>query len=488
MKILIVSAEVFPFAKVGGLADVAGSLSKALSSLGCEVRVIMPLYGCIDREKFCLVKEKSNIRHPLTGKIFGFDLYSHKANGVTFDFIEKKRYFSRKEIYGASWGDYPDNAYRFGFFSKAALAFTRSVGFKPDIIHCNDWQSALLPFYLKHVLAGDDFYRGIKVLYTIHNMAYQGLFRQSAMRRLGIPREFFDPDKLEFYGKLSFMKAGLLYSDAISTVSRKYAEEIMTPDYGCGLETLLRSRKDRLYGILNGVDYSTWSPEKDKLIKVNYDVSSIEKKAVCKKDLLEYTGLELKAEAPVFGCVTRLVEQKGMDLVAGITDQIAGKGAGLVVLGKGGRNYNQMFRDLAGKYPKNVYACSDFNDEMAHRIEAGCDMFLMPSRYEPCGLNQMYSIKYGTIPIVRATGGLDDAIVDFDEDRGKSNGFKFKEADEKSLMKAVERAIERFRDKTLWRKLMLQAMSYDYSWEHSAKEYIKLYTKTLQAEACRLIY
>ena len=479
MKILIVSAEVFPFAKVGGLADVAGSLSKALSSLGCEVRVIMPLYGCVDRKKFRLVKEKSNIRHPLTGKVFGFDLYSCNANGVTFYFVEKRRYYSRKEIYGTSWGDYLDNAGRFGFFSKASLVSTKSMGFKPDIIHCNDWQSALLPFYLRHDFVGDDFYSGIKILFTIHNMAYQGLFKESVMKRLGIPREFFSSDKLGFYGKLNFLKAGLLYSDAINTVSKKYAEEIMTPEYGCGLEIFIKERKDKLYGILNGVDYSTWSPEKDTFIKVNYDTSAIEKKSVCKKDLLEYTGLSLTAEAPVLGCVTRLVEQKGVDLIANITDRIVEMGAGLVVLGRGGNDYNRMFRDLARKYPGNVYTCSHFNDELAHKIEAGADIFLMPSRYEPCGLNQMYSIKYGTIPVVRATGGLDDAVVDFDEDREKGNGFKFEEAHEDALMKAIERAVDRFKDKKLWRKLMIQAMEYDYSWEHSAKEYIEVYTKII---------
>ncbi|MGD2278464.1 MAG: glycogen synthase GlgA [Candidatus Omnitrophota bacterium] len=477
MKILIVASEVFPFAKVGGLADMTGSLAKALCALGCEARVVMPLYKCVDTEKFPLKKEKTGIRHPLTGRFSGFDLYSHKADGAVFYFIGKKKYFSREEIYGASGGDYPDNAYRFAFLSKAALILLKTLGFKPDAIHCNDWQTALIPLYLKHQFAADDFYAGIKTLFTVHNMAYQGVFSKRVMRGANIPEDLFTGDRLEFYGKLNFMKSGLIYADAISTVSRRYAREIMTPEYGCGLEELVNSRKEDLHGILNGVDYDTWSPEKDKVIKENFSADSLDKKENCKKDLLEYTKLAVSLKTPLLGCVTRLVEQKGMDLVANIMDRIVREDAGMVILGRGSKRYNKMFADLERKYPGRLYVCSDFNDELAHKIEAGCDMFVMPSRYEPCGLNQMYSIKYGTIPVVRATGGLDDAIVDFDEDKEKGNGFKFKEANEDALFDAIKRALSSFKDKTAWRKLMTQAMSYDHSWEHSAKEYIELYKK-----------
>jgi starch synthase len=480
IKILIVSSEVFPFAKVGGLADAIGSLAKALSSLGCDTRVVMPLYGCVDRKKFNLVKEVRGIKHPLTGKIFGFNLYSCKISGVTVYFVEKRKYFSRKRIYGARGKDFSDNALRFGFLSKAALISAKELDFKPDVINCNDWETALIPFYLKFRLSNDDFYSGIKTLFTIHNMAYLGLFSRRIMKKLGIDRSFFSKKRMEFHGKLNFMKAGLLYSDAISTVSRKYAEEILTPKYGCGLESLLRGRKNDLYGILNGADYSVWSPENDKHIKTNYDAGSLEKKIECKEDLLEYVKLSLPKEAPLLGCVTRLVGQKGVDLLANITESLVYMGAGLVILGRGNERYESQFRNLAKKFPDNVSYCMEFNDELAHKIEAGCDMFVMPSRYEPCGLNQMYSIKYGTIPVVRATGGLDDVIIDFDENREKGNGFKFDSPTEEVLQEAITRAISRFREKDSWKKLMMQAMSYDFSWEHSAKEYIRLYNKLIK--------
>ncbi|MFQ5953373.1 MAG: glycogen synthase, partial [Candidatus Omnitrophota bacterium] len=422
-------------------ADVTGSLSKALVSLGCDARVIMPLYGCIDREKFPLVREGEN-------------LFSCKTDNTTVYFIENEEYFSRDGIYGTLSGDYPDNSSRFTFFSKATLAAIKELDFKPDIIHCNDWQSALIPSYLKSELANDDFYKGIKILFTIHNMAYQGVF-----------------------GKLNFMKEGLLHSDIISTVSHKYAEEIMTPEYGCGLEDLVKKRKDALYSILNGVDYSIWSPENDNFLKENFDIDSLEKKTECKKDLLKQAGLPIPPDKLLLGSVTRLVEQKGMDLLANITGRIVQLGAGVVMLGQGDQKYNNMFRTLAEKYPENVSVSIDFNEELAHKIEAGCDIFLMPSRYEPCGLNQMYSIKYGTIPVVRATGGLDDAIIDFDEDRERGNGFKFGPAEENAFFEAIQRAVNYYKDKDLWRKLMIQAMSYDYSWEHSAIEYVQLYKR-----------
>lgn len=479
MKILIVSSEVFPFAKVGGLADVAGSLSKSLVSLGCDARVIMPLYGCVDREKFGLVKEKANIRHPLTGVMRSFDLFSCKISGTTVYFIENKEYFSRDEIYGGQSGDCPDNASRFSFFSKAALAAIKELDFKPDIIHCNDWQSALIPFYLKFKLVKDSFYKGIKVLFTIHNMAYQGLFEKKVMKKVGIPASFFNIDGVEFHGKLNFMKAGLVYSDAVSTVSPRYAEEIMTPEYGYGLEGALKGRREDVYGILNGVDYSIWSPGSDNFLKENFDTDSLEKKTECKKDLLKQVDLSISPDKPLLGSVTRLVEQKGMDLLANITDRIVQLGAGVVMLGQGGQNYNNVFRSLAEKYPENVSVSIEFNEELAHKIEAGCDIFLMPSRYEPCGLNQMYSIKYGTIPVVRATGGLDDAIIDFDKNRKRGNGFKFGPAGEEAFFEAIQRAVSCYKDRGLWRKLMVQAMSYDYSWEHSTKEYIQLYKRIL---------
>jgi len=476
-KVLMVSSEVFPFAKTGGLADVAGSLPKALLSLGADVRVIMPLYKCVKDRRFELVKEASGVKHPsLTGSR-GFNLYANRTEGITTYFVDNRRYFMRKGLYGTVKGDYPDNDMRFSFFSKAVLAAIKAIDFKPDIIHCNDWQSALIPFYLRFELGDDNFFDRIKTLFTIHNIAFQGVFSKRSVRRIGMPEVFFNMHDMEYYGKLNFMKSGMLYSDAINTVSHRYAEEIMTPEYGAGLDGLLRTRKEVVYGIPNGVDYSLWSPRNDHFITANYSVDTIDKKAECKKDLLKVTGLRLPLDMPLLGTVSRLTEQKGMDLLAGVMDRIVALGAGVVVLGRGDDQYNRLFASLMRKYPANVYVCNGFNDELAHKIEAGCDIFLMPSRFEPCGLNQMYSIKYGTIPVVRATGGLDDAIKDIDEDPEEGNGFKFVPATEEALLKTVERAVKRYKDRILWKKLMIQAMSYDFSWIHSAEQYMKLYRK-----------
>ena len=481
-KVLMVSSEVVPFAKTGGLADVSGSLPRALASLGCDVRVIMPLYECVSGGGFELVKEFDHTWHGFRKGGIRFELFSARTEGITTYFIKDDRFFKREGLYGTPKGDYPDNGIRFGMFSRAVLDAVKDLDFKPDIIHCNDWQTALIPFYLRFKLSGDEYYHGIKTLFTIHNMAYQGLFSRRTMRKLGIPDGFFNMNDLEFYGKLSFMKSGILYSDAVSTVSHRYAEEIMSSDYGCGLDGLLRARKNVLYGIPNGVDYAVWSPKKDRMIKENYDAGTIDKKLECKRDLLEYTKLPLADEVPLVGCVSRLADQKGVDLLAESVKDIVALGAGLVVLGRGSKSYNRLFTDLARKYPRNVYVCTDFNDELAHKIEAGCDIFVMPSRYEPCGLNQMYSIKYGTIPVVRATGGLDDVIIDFDENREQSNGFKFGPANAKAFYSAVERAIEVYRDKPEWRKLVLRAMSYDFSWRHSAEQYVKLYRKIMGSD------
>ncbi|MDD5633929.1 MAG: glycogen synthase GlgA [Candidatus Omnitrophica bacterium] len=477
-KVLIVSPEAIPFAKTGGLADVAGSLAKTLVSFGVDVRLVVPLYRCVRQSGFELVKELEDVKYPLQGSAPAFNIYSNKTAGLTTYFVDNRRFFNRETLYGTSKGDFPDNGWRYGCFCKSALATIEAMDFRPDIIHCNDWQTALIPFYLKFTMQYKDFFRDIKTLFTIHNMAYQGIFPKKIMSRLGIPQKFFNMHDLEFYGKVNFMKSGILYSNAVSTVSHKYASEIMTPEYGAGLDGLLRTKKEVLYGIPNGVDYSIWSPKNDKFIVKNYDIKTIELKTECKKDLLKSTHLTVPFDRPLIGAVTRLAHQKGMDLFAKIVDRLVKLNTGIVILGSGDEYYNRIFVDIMERYPRNVYVCFGFNDELAHKIEAGCDMFVMPSRYEPCGLNQMYSIKYGTIPVVRATGGLDDVIVDFDEDRENGNGFKFGSATEDALYRAIERAIDLYStDKKAWQKLMFQAMSYDFSWERSTKQYLALYGK-----------
>ncbi|MFH1837340.1 MAG: glycogen synthase GlgA [Candidatus Omnitrophota bacterium] len=475
-RILFVASESVPFAKTGGLADVAGSLPKALAAQGLDIRVMMPLYKCVSELKDIeLIKEVSIKKEDLPGDMNGFEVYSARTDGVTTYFIDNKKLFDRSGLYGTSKGEYPDSGIRFSFFSRAVLAAVKKLDFKPDVIHCNDWQTALIPFYLRFRLEKDNFFNGIKTLFTIHNMAYQGAFKRNIMSKIDIPERFFNMDDLEFYGQICFMKSGILYSDAVSTVSRKYAEEIMTAAYGSGLDGLVRKRKNSLYGIPNGVDYSVWNPKKDKFIKTNYDAESIEKKDKCKEDLIKYAGLNISKDTPLLGSVTRLAEQKGMDLLAAIAPRLVEMGAGLVVLGHGSENYNRMFRSLADKFPGKIYVCNAFNDELAHKIEAGSDMFIMPSRYEPCGLNQMYSLKYGTIPIVRATGGLDDAVIDVYEDRKNGNGFKFVPAEANALYETIEKAVQVYKNKDEWMRIVKRAMAADFSWDHSAEEYVKLY-------------
>jgi len=481
IKIFYASSEVAPFAKTGGLADVAGALPKALKRLGCDIRVILPYYRCINKNGFKLNKITTITTNQSMGHASAFDLYEYPEADVPTYFVEKSVYFDRDELYGTAEGDYQDNAYRFGFFSKAVLAVIKALEFKCDIIHSNDWQTALIPFYLKYKLGNDIFYNGVKTLYTIHNLAYQGQFTKDVMHDLDIPKRFFNLHDLEFYGKANFMKSGIIYSDAVSTVSKGYAKEILTEEFGCGLEGLLKTKENKLFGITNGVDYSEWNPKIDPYIKERYDADSIEKKINCKKDLLSHLKMDFHHDRPLLGVITRLAKQKGIDLLADIVKKLVESNAGIVLLGKGDEFYQNLFIKLKEHYPDRLSVNIKFDNELAHKIEAGCDMFLMPSRYEPCGLNQMYSLRYGTIPIVRATGGLDDVIIDFGEDRESGNGFKFEAATSEAFYEAVERAFKVFLDKESWEELVKKVMQLDFSWDHSAKDYIALYEKIINS-------
>lgn len=481
LKILLISSEAAPYAKTGGLADVAGALPKALLRSGCDVRIVLPLYKCVKAGPFKLEEIKKDVGLKSLGNLKPFGVYESSRGGVHAYFIRNDEFFDRDELYGPSGIDYPDSAERFGFFSKGALALIKSLDFKPHVIHCNDWQSALAPFYLKFRLNKDDFFSGIKTLYTIHNLAYQGQFSKKAMKALDIPGKFFNMHALEFYRKLNFMKSGILYSDAVSTVSKGYAKEILTKEYGCGLDGLLNKRGDHLFGITNGVDYGEWNPALDSLIAVKYDQGSIEKKLECKKALIARTGKNVDIKRPLIGVVTRYAYQKGVDLIADIMDEISGSGAFCVMLGKGEQKYEEMLSNLACRYPDNLSVNIMFDNKFAHEIEAGADIFLMPSRYEPCGLNQMYSLKYGTIPIVRATGGLDDVIIDYDKDREKGNGFKFGPASGEAFSDALKRCLKLYGQSDLWKALVKKAMKEDHSWEKSAGEYIKLYKSILSS-------
>jgi len=479
LKILFITSESTPYAKTGGLADVSGALSRTLSAGGLDIRVIMPFYKCIADRGYKLKHTGLFRLHSSLGMGDEANIFQHEHNGLITYFVDNKKYFDRDELYGTAGSDYTDSAYRFGFLSKAALSLIKALDFRCDIIHCNDWQCGLVPNYLSHILHNEAFYKDIKTLFTIHNLAYQGIFPGGALGWLGIPRRYFNMRVLDFNKKINFLESGIRYSHAINTVSKKYAEEILTGEYGCGLDRILNARRKDLCGITNGVDYTDWNPETDTFIKHQYSSNEMEGKMTCKKDLLNHVGLELPLDRPCLGVVSRLAWQKGVDLISALIKHLPELDAGLVILGKGDERYQKALQEQARGGQKRARVIIKFDEELAHKIEAGSDIFLMPSRYEPCGLNQMYSLKYGTIPVVRATGGLDDVITDYDENSGRGNGFKFDKADVGSFLKAVRRAVTYYRDKVVWDKLMRKAMSEDYSWCKSAEAYITLYKNIL---------
>jgi starch synthase len=396
---------------------------------------------------------------------------------VQYFFVDCPEMFDRPELYGTRAGDYPDNAERFGLFSRAVLEATKQLGV-PDVFHVHDWQAALLPVYLRTVYAGDPALRGAAAVLTIHNAAYQGVFPPVTTERLLLPWDIFTMDKLEQFDRFNFLKGGLVYSDMLTTVSRKYAEEIQTAEFGEQLDTVLRARAADLRGILNGVDYEKWDPATDGHLVAHYSAKNLTGKAACRADLLHAFGLDEVADGtPVIGIVSRFATQKGFDMVQQIAGQLSDREVAVVALGTGEPVYEKFFRDWAYWHKGNVAVEIRYDDGLAHKIEAGADIFLMPSKYEPCGLNQIYSLKYGTVPVVRATGGLDDTIEEWDAKKGTGTGFKFYGYDARDLMAAVDRALAAFKDKKAWTRLMRNGMAQNYSWEQPAREYVEVYEK-----------
>ena len=393
-------------------------------------------------------------------------------------------YFERDELYvdPKTGVDYEDNAERFALFCRAALETLKRLHWQPDVIHCNDWQTGLIPVYLKTVYNNDRFFNKTKTIFTIHNLAYQGNFPAEKLKITNIPEELFFPgSKLEFYKKLSFIKAGIEYSDLISTVSPTYAKEIQeTGELGCGFNGILKNRSSDIFGILNGVDYSAWSPQTDDKLTIKYDFETISEKEKNKKHLLDLCGLPYKPDVPLVGSVSRLADQKGFDLINQALDQIMQSNVQYIILGKGEEKYYKLFQEAQKKYPTQLSIHLKFDENLAHLLEAGCDMFLMPSKYEPCGLNQLYSLKYGTIPIVRATGGLADTVVDFTTNPKEGTGFAFRKFDSKELIKSIKSAVETYQNKTVWRDILKRAMNQDFSWENSSRDYIKLYSRLIK--------
>lgn len=479
MNVLLVSSEVAPFSKTGGLADVSGSLPLALKQLGCDIRLVTPLYKMV-KESGCSTEQiVKGLKVKLGDHFRKGDVSLSSLNGsVKTYLIEKDSYYNRPYLYGSAKGDYSDNATRFTFFSRMVLNLCKEIGFRPDVIHCNDWQTGLIPAYLRTIYRGDPFFAHTGVLFTIHNLAYQGIFPKEVMDLTGLPPEIFTPEGIEFWGKVSFLKAGIVYSGVINTVSQAYSSEIQTPEYGCGMEGILAYRKDDLSGIINGVDYETWNPEKDPFIAARYSSAELSGKSQCKADLIAQLGLHPSLNnRPLLGMISRLADQKGFDLVAEIMEDLMDLDVGFVLLGTGEQKYHDLFLDIAKKYPEKAGIQLTYDNTLAHKIEAGCDMFLMPSRYEPCGLNQIYSLRYGTIPVVRATGGLDDTIKDYTFSTKDGNGFKFTSYSAGEFLDKIREALNLYERKDLWLKLVKKVMSLDFSWENSARQYIDLYQK-----------
>ncbi|MDP2939318.1 MAG: glycogen synthase GlgA [Candidatus Omnitrophota bacterium] len=470
MKILFCSSEIVPFAKTGGLADVAGALPLALEDLGLEVAVVMPKYKSIDAQKFSI-------------KEIGKDIYAAKiGKNICVYFIENNKYFERDGLYGEKTGDYLDNLERFSFFSLRALQLMRQIDFKADIIHCNDWQTALIPIYLKNFYKDKPFFKTMKTVLTVHNLAYQGLFDKKEYPKLDLDWKYFNIDGLEFYDKINILKGGLVFSDIVTTVSQTYAQEIQTKEFGCGLEGLLAKRSNSIFGVINGLDYNIWDPAKDKMIYKVYSEAHLEDKYLNKTGLQKECALNANLNTPLIGFVGRLSSQKGLDILAEAIEQIARLDLQMVFLGTGEIKYHLILENIAKKYPKNISLHIKFDDTLAHKIYAGCDMFLMPSGYEPCGLGQMISLKYATIPIVFKTGGLADTIVDFDPLTEEGNGFVFDYYHKDDLLKTLKCAIYFYKDKTVWHKLLKRAVKYDFSWKESAKKYLDIYKKCLSLE------
>jgi len=466
VNILFAATEVVPYVKTGGLADVAGALPKALARLGHQVKIVMPRYNLASITS-AAGRTSIELEVPFDFGVRGSAVYLDRSSEVPVYFVDSPEYFSRTNLYGEA-----DDAERFAYFSRAVLELARSFGDRPDLIHLNDWMTGFVPAYLKTLYAHDAAFAKTRTLFTIHNMAFHGLFDPCLLPKLGLPASLYKTNGgLEFYNQASALKAGLVFSDTLSTVSPQYSREIQTPEFGERFDGLLRERSSDLLGILNGVDYEEWNPENDRYTAAPFSISNLGGKLKCKHDLLRTFGLSRNPARPLIGCISRLSDQKGFDLILAIADRMLAEGASFILLGSGTEVYEQAFRSLQRAWPLQVGIHLGFSNELAHKVEAGSDMFLMPSRFEPCGLNQMYSLRYGTVPIVHGVGGLEDTIQSFDRATGEGNGFKIYEYHSAALLEKICEALALYAEEDLWRTLMLNGMRADHSWGVSARRY-----------------
>jgi starch synthase len=478
MRILMVASEAVPFAKTGGLADVAGALPRALARLGHEVEVVIPRYrGVTAGERV------GRITVTLGTQPLDAGVYAVSAGGVRTVFIDQPAYFDREGIYGSQGQDFADNPARFAFLSHAALRWAALTGARYDVVHAHDWQAGLVPVILSTSPQAVPALARVPVVFTIHNLAYQGVFEADWLPRLGLGSTLMRMDGMEYWGRISFLKAGIVFSRLVTTVSPRYAEEIQTPQYGFGFDGILRERAGKLVGILNGIDYDVWNPATDSHLPEAYDAETLERKAASKRRVLEVFGFpvnETSMERPLVGMVSRLVDQKGFDLLEAAAAELPALGASFVLLGTGDRRYEDLWRGLARRFPETIAAHIGFDEGLAHLIEGGADLFLMPSQFEPCGLNQMYSLRYGTVPLVRATGGLYDTVEQYDAATGAGTGFTFEDYTPEAMLERLRSALAVYRQREVWRRLQQAGMRQDHSWDSSARAYVDVYERAKQ--------
>ena len=476
LKVLILAAEIVPFIKVGGLADVVGALPKSLKALGHDIRLVMPRYGQVDVERFGLRTVLENVSVDMsTFQVSVCVRQGSIGDAIPVYMIDAPRYFERENIYG-----YTDDGERFILFCRGALEAMRALNWSPDIIHCHDWHTGIVPNWMHTIYHDDPFFGDAATVYTIHNLAYQGIFGFRILEVAGVASNgFLYPQIAELANVVDIMARGILFADAVTTVSERYAQEILTPTFGEKLDHLLRSRRDRLFGILNGLDYEEMDPATDRYIQSNFDAQSLDKRAENKRALQEQVHLPAQPEAPLLAMISRLTDQKGFDMLAQIMQPLLAQGVQFVVLGIGDQHYHELFQNLAARYPEQVAIFLTFNTELAQRIYAGSDMFLMPSRFEPCGLGQLIAMRYGSVPIVRAVGGLADTVQEYDPRTGEGNGFTFTNYDPWELFAAIVRALELYRFEDIWRRLQQRGMAADHSWQASAKRFVEVYRNAI---------
>lgn len=480
MDIVFVSPEVVPYSKVGGLADVVGALPKSLRALGHKVTVVSLLYGSIDSAQHALARRLTKLKVPLAGETVSLDIYEARLpSGVNVVLLAAPRVSDRDGVYGERGEAYPDNHLRFGALCRGAIEWIRAQSKAPDIVHVHDWATALVPALLDHLKKSEPKLANIKTVLTIHNLAHQGIFPLSTLADVGLPPEYASVEELEFYGAASWLKGGIVHAGAITTVSPTYAREVLTPDGGARMDGVLRGRGNDFYGVLNGVDPAVWNPAIDHNLSARYDADDPSAKGRCKSDLQQRVGLPVRPEVPVFGMVARMESQKGVDLLSACATTLLRQDVQVVVQGSGSPAIMESMAAIAREMPEKFVYRSEFDDALAHRIYGGSDFFLVPSRFEPCGLAQMYAMRYGTVPVVRATGGLRDSVVDCDPELTTGTGFLFDEPTGDGLYSALSRAIAAWQRRPAFSKLVRRVMRGDWSWDRSARRYQTIYESLL---------